>query len=427
MAKINYKNTNKMFNLLAKLFPINRSITGEGVRETLSILKKYLPQLKIYGVPSGKKVFDWQVPLEWNIKNATLTDPNGNKIIDFKDSNLHVVGYSIPVDRYISFEELQSHLYSLPKQPSAIPYVTSYYKETWGFCLAEDIRKKMKKGIYHVKIDSTLEKGMLNYGELIISGESKKEVFISTYICHPSLANNELSGPVVATYLAKWIQNLKSRKYTYRFVFIPETIGSIVYLSKNLGYLKKNVIAGFNINCIGDEREYSYLQSRNGNTLSDRVAQHVLKNIDPNYKSYDWLHRGSDERQYCAPGVDLPIASIMRSKFATYPEYHTSLDNLDLVSEKGLEGGLNAFKKCIEAIEKNYYPKIKVLCEPQLGRRGLYPSTSTKSSSDQVSKLMDFISYSDGQNDLISIANKLNCPIWEIYPFIDKLRKEKLL
>lgn len=395
----------EMHELCKKLWPINRSITGDGVRQTLGILQKELPDLVIHAVKSGTKAFDWTVPDEWNISEAYIENSDGHRIVDFKNNNLHVVGYSMPIDEWIDLDELEQHLFSLPEQPEAIPYITSYYKERWGFCISHKARQQLCKGKYHVVIKSELKPGVLNYAELIIPGEKSQEVFISTYICHPSMANNELSGPAVTTQLAKYIQQEKNRKYTYRIVFIPETIGSIVYLSKNSDYLKKNVIAGFNVSCVGDDRCYSYLPSKNGSTLSDRAAIAALKRIDKNFKRYTWLDRGSDERQYCAPGIDLPIATIMRSKYGEYAEYHTSLDDLvNVVTPAGLEGGFNALKTALEIIESNIYPKVKVLCEPQLGQRGLYPTLSTKETAKKVRAMMNLITYSDGSKDLIEIS-----------------------
>ncbi len=415
-------------HLLGKeLFPINRSLTGEGVRETLNILKKELPNLDIHSVESGTQAFDWIVPPEWNIKDAYVLDSKGNRIIDFKKNNLHVVGYSIPVNKKITRDELFQHLHTLPEQPEAIPYITSYYSEYWGFCTTEKHKNTLLDDNYTVVIDSELKIGVLNYAELMIAGETDEEVFISTYVCHPSMANNELSGPLVTTYLAKWLQQQDLLKYTYRIVFIPETIGSIVYLSKHHEHLKSKVVAGYNVTCIGDDRAYSYLPSSNGVTISDKAAIHTLMQQDPNFKSYSWLDRGSDERQYCAPGIDLPIATIMRSKYGEYPEYHTSLDDFNLVTPSGLEGGYLALKASLNIIENNYIPRMTVLCEPQLGKRGLYPNISTKESGADVRTMMNVISYCDGNLSILDIANETGKPFEIVFNICEKLKAANLL
>lgn len=417
----------ELYLLASELYPIPRSLTGEGVRETLRILKRELPNLQIKSVPSGTQCFDWTVPKEWNIKNAFIKAPDGSILCDFKKHNLHVVGYSVPVDMEVELEELQEHLYSMPELPNAIPYITSYYKERWGFCIEDNIRKELKPGKYHVKIDSSLTEGILNYGELLIKGKSDKEILISTYICHPSMANNEVSGPVVSVYTAKNILENLDRNYSYRFVFIPETIGSIVYLSQHYKEMQEKTVAGFVLTCIGDDRSYSMLASREGNTMADIVVRHVMKNIDKDYKEYSFLKRGSDERQYCSPGVDLPVVNIMRSKYFEYPEYHSSLDDLSVISPQGLAGGLNAVLKSIEALERNCYPQMTVLCEPQLGKRGLYPTVCSKDSGLYVRDMMNFIAYSDGKRSLIEIAEKIDTAVWELYEYIDVLTKAGLM
>jgi aminopeptidase-like protein len=409
--------------LAKRLWPVNRSLTGNGVRETLSVFKELLPDLIVHEIPSGTEVFDWTIPDEWNVREAWIEGPDGRRIADFAENNLHLMGYSIPVDKVLSLEELQSYLYSIPDMPEAIPYITSYYARRWGFCLKESERSKLKRGNYRAYIDATLASGSLTYGELVIPGETDAEVFLSTNVCHPSMANNELSGPCLTTYLGKWLSELSKRRYTYRIIFIPETIGSIAYLSKNLDHLKRHVVAGFNVICIGDDRCYSYLASRAGNTLSDKVALHVLKHIAPDYKNYDYLDRGADERQYCAPGIDLPIVSIMRSKYLEYPEYHTSLDNLDIVTPEGLGGGFNVLQKVIEAIESNCVPKVAVLAEPHLGKHGIYPTLSTRYSRETVTSIMNVIAYSDGNNSLLDIAEIIGVPIWELVPIVQKLIK----
>ena len=420
---------NEIYSFAEKLWPLNRSITGEGVRQTLSIIRNdYLPELIIKEVSTGQKVFDWEVPKEWKINDAYIIDPSGKKICDFKLNNLHLVNYSSPVEIEMTLSELNEHLYSLPDQPNAIPYITSYYCERWGFCLKHEDRVLLKDGIYKVFIDSELFNGVLNYGELFIKGATDKEIFISTYVCHPSMANNELSGPTVTTFLAKWINSLKKREYSYRIIFIPETIGSITYLSKNLKELKRKVVAGYNISCVGDNRCYSYIPSRLGNTISDIVAKHVLKWVDPSYISYTWSDRGSDERQYCAPGIDLPIASVIRTKYGAYKEYHTSLDTLgNVVTPEGLQGGYNVLKLCLEAIENNFYPEATVLGEPQLGRRGLYSTLGTKNIEKQSKLIIDVLTWSDRNHSLIEIAENCKVPIWELYPIILILKEHSLI
>jgi aminopeptidase-like protein len=419
---------NEIHQFARELWPINRSITGAGLRETLKRISIHIPKLDIKSVPSGTQVFDWTIPREWHVNKAYIITPSGEKICDFSENNLHLLGYSIPFEGNVTLEELKKHLYTLPDQPNAIPYATSYYDERWGFCIAQKEFDVLRKGTYKVVIDTTLFKGELNYGELLIKGKSKREIFLSTYVCHPSMANNELSGPTVLTFIAKWLMENNKREYSYRIIFIPETIGSITYLSRNYKDMKKKTIAGFNITCIGDDRSYSYLPSRNGDTISDLILKHILKWIDKNFKSYNWLERGSDERQYCSAGIDLPIASIFRTKYGEYPEYHTSLDNLEsVVTPKGLDGGYWAIRKAIEAIEKNKKYITTNLCEPQMGKRGLYPTLSTKKFKKKTKLIMDLLSFCDGKKSLIDIAEALNTPIWNLYDVIDILEKNDLI
>ena len=415
-----------MYQWATDLFPICRSLTGEGVRRTLTYLQSLLPNLTIHSVPSGTQAFDWVVPDEWEIREAYITDMNGNRIIDFKHNNLHVLGYSVPVDKLLDLSELESHLYSLPEQPDAIPYVTSYYSPRWGFCLSHRQRELLTPGQYHVFIDSTLKPGVLNYGELIIPGETKDEILLSTYICHPSMANNEVSGPVVTAALVHWLQSTP-RRFTYRILFIPETIGSIVYLSRHHEVMRQRIIAGYVITCVGDDLAYSYLPSRQNNTLADRAARHVMSQMIGQYHQYSFLDRGSDERQYCAPGIDLPIGSIMRSKYGSYPEYHTSLDDLNFISPSGLEGAFNVLKNTLTLIEKNKKWKAKNLCEPQLGKRGLYPTISTKSSWETVRTMMDLLAYADGSKDIISLAEEINANALECLTIMDSLAEADLV
>lgn len=414
--------------LAQRLWKINRSITGEGVRETLSVIKDIIPSLKIHSVPSDTSVFDWTVPKEWKVNDAYIVTPDGEKICKFTDNNLHLIGYSIPFKGRMSLAQLKDHLYTLPDQPNAIPYITSYYKERWGFCLTQEQFDCLIDGEYEVFIDSELFHGELNYGEILIKGESDKEIFLSTYICHPSMANNELSGPTVLTFLAKWLAEQVKPRYSYRIIFIPETIGSITYLSFNYKQMKKRVVAGFNVTCVGDDRAYSYVPSRDGDTISDQIALHVLKWTDKNFVHYTWFDRGSDERQYCSPGIDLPIASIIRTKYGRYPEYHTSLDDLEtVVTPNGLNGGYWALRRAVEALERNKNYRVSVLGEPQMGKRGLYPNLSTKSSKKEVRMMMNFISLCDGKTSLLNIAEKLNVPIWDLYDLCAELEKHRLI
>lgn len=416
-----------IYQIADKLFPICRSITGDGVRTTLHILKEYYSELQIHEVPSGTQVFDWTVPKEWNIRDAYIENEHGERVIDFQKNNLHVMGYSTPVNCYMGKEELLKYVYVEENQTDAIPYITSYYKERFGFCMSKNQKEQLKDGIYHVVIDSSLEQGSLTYGEISIPGETDKEIFISTYICHPSMANNECSGPALAVYLANWIKGLRRRKYTYRIIFIPETIGSITYLSIHKDYLKEHVIAGFNLSCVGDNRTYSMIETRYANTLTDKVLKNVLHYQYSQYHCYTFLERGSDERQYNAPGIDLPVCSVCRSKYGEYPEYHTSLDDMDFISPEGFQGSFEVMTQCIMALEYNERYRVTCFCEPQLGKRGLYPTVSHKGQYDEVYKLTNFIAYADGTNDLIDISNRIDVPVQEMLPNLGNLLAHKLI
>ena len=426
----------KKFYELGKntLYPICRSITGNGFRRSLRIVKNHFPQFKIKKIKSGTKVFDWNIPEEWNISDAYVIDKNGNKIINFKENNLHLVGYSIPINKYITKKELLKNLYFLKDQPKAIPYITTYYKKRWGFCVSFDQLNKIQKeysnkDIFKVVINSNFKKkGFLNYGELILKGESKEEILISTYLCHPSMANNELSGPIVSMGLINYFRNLKKLEKTLRFVFIPETIGSISYLSKNLKQLKKNVIAGYNLSCIGDERQYSCMFTKYNNTPSDEAIIEAYKNLKiKKFKVYSFLERGSDERQYNSPGVDLPIASIFRTKYGKYPEYHTSLDDFSLVTLKGITGGFNVAKEAIKILLKNIYPKTNILCEPQMGKRGLYPNLSTKQKKTSSKAFLSFIQYSDGKNSIEKISKLIKLDLKTTKIIYNSLLNHKII
>ena len=416
----------QMYAFAERLFPIGRSLTGEGVRQSLGMIKELVPELEIREIPSGTQVFDWTIPQEWEIRHAYIEDEAGNRIVDYEVNNLHVIGYSTPVDRYVDLEELLNYIRVEDEQPDVIPYVTSYYSPRYGFCMSKRQRDALKPGTYHMVIDSRLFDGVLNYAELLLPGKTEKEVLLSTYICHPSMANNELSGPVLVTWLANWLKTI-DRNLTYRIVIVPETIGSIAYLSRNLDAMRKNTIAGFVLTCVGDDRTYSYLESRNENTLSDRVLTNVLKDVYPEYKTYSYLDRGSDERQYNAPGVDLPVCDFCRSKYGEYPEYHTSADDMSLISPRGLSGAYRVMTQVLAALEMNGFYRVNCLCEPQLGKRGLYPTESRKGIYHEVKKLTNLIAYADGERDLIEISTKIGVPLVELIPIVEKLVAAGLL
>jgi len=416
----------RMHDLATRLFPLCRSLTGDGVRQTLAILAEELPGLTLHEVPSGTRAFDWTVPDEWNIRGARLTGPDGATIVDFADSNLHVVSYAEPVDVSLTLDELQPHLHSDPEHPDVIPYVTSYYHRTWGFCLPQTVRDRLVEGTYHARIDSTLAPGSLTYGELVIPGDSAQEVFVSTYVCHPSLGNNELSGPVVATALAQWVRSLSSRRYTYRFVFAPEGIGALVYASTHLEHLKRHVIAAFNLTCIGDDGDYSFLASRLSDLPIDRIGRHVVSSR-PRCVEYSYLDRGSDERTYGAPGIDLPMISLMRTKYGAYPQYHTSADNLDVITPTGLQGGLDLVRECIEVLESDATYQTQVLGEAQLGRRGLYHTMHARTVADVVLLRTHVMAYCDGRHSLFDIAVLTGRPFGEIKAIADELQAHGLL
>ncbi len=426
MHELSWFNGVEMFALAEKLWPINRSLTGDGVRQTLAVLKSEIPELQISEVPSGTSVFDWTIPQEWKIRQAYIEDESGHRWIDFANHNLHVMGYSTPVDQWMTRQELEPYLYSLPNQPTAIPYVTSYYAPRWGFCLSQQQRDALPDGRFHVVIDSELFDGHLTYAECYLPGQTEQEILLSTYICHPSMANNELSGPVVTTALVQYLKSI-DRRFSYRIVFVPETIGSITYLSKHLHIMQKNTVAGLVVTCVGDERNYSYLSTRQGNHLIDQAAHHVLSKIDVGYKKYSFLARGSDERQYGSPLVNLPVGSLMRTKYGHYPEYHTSLDNLGLITPEGLQGGFEAIRQTIDVLEKNRYPKVTVFCEPQLGKRGLYPTVSYAGSTANVRLMTNLIAYADGSMSLLDMAKLFGCRFKELDLICSKLEEEQLV
>lgn len=390
-----------------RLWPICRSITGEGFRTSLDILSEIMPTERL-PFKTGEKVFDWTVPQEWNVKDAYLIDPNGKKRCSLQKNNLHLLGYSIPFQGKMKLDELKTHLYTLPDQPQAIPYLTSYYKEHWGFCLTHSEFQELPDGEYEVCIDSELKDGRVELGQAVLPGESKAEVLFSSYLCHPSMANNELSGPLLITHLYQRLKNRKL-KYTYRFLITAETIGALCYLSKFGEDLKQNLIAGFQITCVGDPGPFTFKPSRRGHTIADRVAQRCLQNRNQPY-SFEKFNPadGSDERQYCSPGFDLPIATVTRTMYAKYAEYHTSLDNLDFICMESLQDSINFYEEMVDEIESlKIYKSLNPYGEPQLGKRGLYPNLgSQKEMEERVNALMWALNMSDGTCETKEIAEK---------------------
>jgi len=412
----------KMMNLLERLWPVYRTLAGPGIRETLGILGSPLGGLTNSSAATGTRVLDWIVPDEWHLRSAFIETPDGRRLCDVARNNLHVVGYSTAVDARITLDELQPHLYSLPDQPDAIPYVTSYYERKWGFCLTHRERASLREGVYRVRIDASHVAGSVDYGQLVLPGRSQQEVIFSTYCCHPAMANNELSGPVLAVALAQWLSQRPDRTMTYRFIFGPEMIGAAAVLEAQREHLQARVLAAFNLTCVGDERAWSFLPTRSGDTYADRLARHVLRHAVGEYRSYSWHDRGSDESMYCAPGVDIPMVSIMRSKYGEYPEYHTSLDTPGrVVTARGLAESFAVYRTLIDALETDCTPQSTVLGEPQLGRRGLYPQTSMKGSTASVRDMLDLISHADGQTRLLDIADRCGKPMWSFKPDLEAL------
>lgn len=395
----------QMHRLISELYPICRSITGNGVRDTLAGVKKIIP-LDVHEVPSGTKVFDWVVPKEWNIREAYIRDSKGNKIIDFEDSNLHVLNYSVPVRKQIALKELKEHLFSMPDRPDWIPYRTSYYDENWGFCIEHNKLNDLKDENYEVLIDSSLEDGHLTYGEYYIQGRSKDEVLISTHICHPSLCNDNLSGIAIATFLAMYLSKC-SLKYSYRFLFIPGTIGSITWLSLN-EKKASNIKHGLVATCLGNSGNFTYKRSRRGDAEIDRAVELVLRDSGRDFKVVDFSPYGYDERQYCSPGFDLPVGCLMRTAHGEFPEYHTSADNLDFVEPDYLEDAFSKFVSILNVIESdNKYLNCNPKCEPQLGKRGLYKIIGGHTDSDNLQLAMLWVlNLSDGKHSLLDVAER---------------------
>jgi len=421
-----------MMALMRRLFPICRSLTGAGIRETFDIIGETVP-LTRHRVPTGAKVYDWTVPKEWNIRDAYVKNECGERVIDFQVSNLHVVGYSAPLRRTMTLAELKPHLHSLPQVPEAVPYMTSYYKETWGFCLSHNQLEALPEGSYEVVIDSALEDGFLDLCDARIGPDDGPEILISTYCCHPSIANNELSGPVLTTFLYDVLSRIPGLRFAYRFLFLPETIGPNAYMSLFGDQVMARTYAGYVVSCVGDEGPYTYKKSRRGNSPADLAALHVLRHHSPagaEILIHDYFpDAGGDERQFNSPGYNLPVGSLLRSNAGTYREYHTSLDDLDFVSASGMAESLAAYLRIIQTLETNLcFRNTKPYGEPQLGKYGLYPSMGVHPRfEDEVRYLLYLLCYGDGEHDLMAIADMLDRPVWALTEGIEKLMKAGLL
>ena len=417
----------EMRELMAELYPICRSITGDGVRQTLDIIRKQVP-LATREVPSGTPVFDWEVPKEWNIRDAWIKNDRGEKIVDFKCHNLHVVSYSVPVRQKFTLAELKPHLFSLPAQPDLIPYRTSYYKETWGFCLPLCQLEQLPEGDYEVCIDATLAPGNLTLGEYFLAGETKDEFLISCHVCHPSLANDNLSGISLAVALAKRLGALSQRHWSYRFLFIPGTIGSITWLALNEANVQR-IKAGLVLTCVGDPGQISYKKSRRGDALIDRAMLHVLKSGGDGHRVIEFYPYGYDERQYCSPGFNLPVGVFMRSQHGTFPEYHTSADNLDFVRVESMVDSFSKVAAVINVLENNTrFVNLNPKCEPRLGKRGLYANVGGQRQGlfDEMA-LLWVLNLSDGDWDLLSIAERAGIRFDAIQAAAEALEKVGLL
>lgn len=417
-----------------KLFKLNRSLTGKDTYKTIQIIKKEFPKLQIKSFKSGTRVYDWSIPIEWNVNYAYVEDKHKKKIIDFKLNNLHLIGYSQPFEGFLNKIQLLNKIYTLKKNKTAIPYVTSYFKKNWGFCTSEIFKKKLEKkyknkDLFKIKIDSKFNtKGRMHYGELVIKGKSNHEILISTYICHPSMANNELSGPIVSMSLIKYFLRRKNNK-TLRFIFIPETIGAIAYLNRNMTQLKKNIISGFNLTCVGDEGGLSYVQSKYKNTLIERIISKMSISKKINIKKYSFLQRGSNERQFNSPGADLPLITICKSKFGTFKEYHTSKDDFNLVTKKGIYQSFSFLVQLIKDIDKELVPKANIIGEPFLQKRNMIDRSDHENQKYNYKgrDILDILQFCDGTNTIKEISKYTKINIKEINKVLIKLKKLKII
>jgi aminopeptidase-like protein len=416
----------EMHALMTELFPLCRSITGDGVRRTHDIIRQRIP-IETHEVPTGTKVFDWTVPPEWSVHEAYIRDPRGEKIVDFKNSNLHLLNYSVPTRQRLSLAELRPHLHSLPEQPDAIPYRTSYYEENWGFCLTHRQLQSLPEGQYEVVIDTELKDGSLTYSEYLLPGQTEDEFLVSTYTCHPSLCNDNLSGIVLTTYLAQYVSRV-SRRFSYRFLFLPETIGAITWLHLNEPEVPR-IQHGLVVTCVGDPGALTYKKSRRGDNEIDLAAVTVLRDARIEHEVIDFFPSGSDERQYCSPGFNLPVGSLMRTPYGRFPEYHTSLDDLSFVQPKYLGDTLTKYAAILHVIESNRtYVGQNPKTEPQLGRRGLYSMIGGRKDKPQLEVAIRWVlNLSDGDHSLLDVSNRSGVPFTAIKHAADALAASGLL
>jgi aminopeptidase-like protein len=416
----------QMYRLIEELYPICRSITGDGVRQTLAVLKEHIP-LQTREVPTGTQVFDWVVPKEWNIRGAYLADRSGNRIVDFKDNNLHVLNYSVPARKRVALEELRPHLFTSAEHPDWVPYRTSYYQENWGFCMTHRQYMALKDEEYEVNIDSTLQDGAMTLGELVVPGESSEEILVSTHTCHPSLCNDNLSGIALCTFLAKQLMGTRPR-YTYRFLFIPGTIGSITWLALNEDKLA-NISMGIVVTLVGDSGGFVYKKTRTGDSLLDAAVLHTLKHSGASYSVREFIPYGYDERQYSSPGINLDVGCLTRTPFGEFPQYHTSADNLDFVKPDKLAEALSVYQRVFHVLENNRcYRNLNPKCEPQLGRRGLYNTTGgTNERQLNQMAILWALNYSDERHSLLQIADKAGLPFEDVRFAADRLLQCNLL
>ncbi|MGW4954697.1 DUF4910 domain-containing protein [Streptomyces parvulus] len=416
----------RMHALVERLYPLCRSITGDGVRDTLAIVDEYVP-LRVHEVPTGTRVLDWTVPQEWNVRDAYIADADGRRVVDFAASSLHVLGYSVPVSATMTLAELRPHLHTLPDRPAWVPYRTSYYERAWGFCLAQDTLDAMPEGEYEVRIDSTLADGHLTYAEHVVPGQVTDEVIVSCHVCHPSLANDNLAGVAVAAFLARELAE-RTPYYTYRFIFAPGTIGAITWLARNAERVER-IRHGLVLACAGDRGDLTYKRSRRGDADIDRVMRHVLSASQRPHRITEFTPYGYDERQYCSPGFDLGVGSLTRTPYAGYPEYHTSADNPDFVSPRAMEDTLAVCREAFAVLDRDRrYVNLSPYGEPQLGRRGLYDSLGGRSDAKQAQMAVLWVlSLADGEHGLLDVAERSGLPFETVADAAEALHAAGLL